>query len=106
MPSIHIPEPSIHKPGQNRQEGTVKGGDCPQGNNPKPSGSGSQPQEKLRPTNPLFNGGSSREDSSSEEEVIFENEIQGEGRFSKRETRSALKDSMIRGRGPLKQPEH
>ena len=91
-----MPEPSIHTPGQNRQEVPVKSGIIP-----KPSGSGSQPQEKLRPTNPLYNDGSSNEDSSEEEEVKFEKHIQGEGRFSKRETRCALKDS-IRGRGPPK----
>ena len=100
MPSIHIPEPSIHKPGQNRQEGTVSGGDCPQGNNPKPSGSGSQPPAKLRPTNPLFEGDSSSEDISSEEEVILEHETKGKGRFSKKQTRSALKDSRNMGEGP------
>ena len=72
----------------------------PQGRDPKPSGSGVQPPARLRLINPLFAVDSSSEDSTSEEEVTVEYDATGKGRFSKRQTRLALKDSMIRGRGP------
>ena len=76
-------------------------GDYPQANDPLPSGSGLQSPVRLRPRNPLFSVGSSSEDSSSENEISVEYEAIGKGRFSKRETRLALKESKgNRGRGP------
>ena len=93
-----VPEPTISRPEQNRQEKTVKIGNYPQGSTPKPSRSGSQSQGKSLTDNPFYNpSGSSTEDKSDGEEVRFEKEVQGQRKFSN-SSKSTLNDTE-RGRG-------